>query len=472
MSGFGVSVSGGGAGVITGAGTINTVAKFTAPGVIGNSSITDDGTEAVVVSRLSAPGTGLNSERFGAGSVAIGDRSVVFGNGATADTFGTAIDSVAIGFAANVAASGVAIGSGANAGAAGIAIGQGANATASAIAIGGTASNNFSIAIGFGSNTSTAPDAIAIGKSAFTNLTATNSVVLGTSAGTDGGDSVIIGHTARGTGAINTVVIGSHSSVTGNNSIAIGYLAVAGTANTLVIGSTTAPITGVFIGSGQTSTAPSALAFNGQSASGVDVAGGAMRITGGRGTGAGLGGSFVVQTAQATGSSAVLNALATVFSIDQLGRIVSTLPANTNNLTLSTEFTDLDINMARTVTWATGAIVLQRFVRFRQPTMAFVAASVVTDAATCYIDGAPVAGANATLTNTWGLFVNGATKMTSILDLSAIAAGSPNIKITATSDVPVVTWGAGAETIKASTAPAGYLEITVGGVSRYVPFWI
>lgn len=57
------------------------------------------------------------------------------------------------------------------------------------------------------------------------------------------------------------------------------------------------------------------------------------------------------------------------------------------------------------------------------------------------------------------------------IDLSAITAGNPNLKITATSDTPAVTWGAVSETIKVSTAPAGYLEILVGANARYIPFW-
>lgn len=56
------------------------------------------------------------------------------------------------------------------------------------------------------------------------------------------------------------------------------------------------------------------------------------------------------------------------------------------------------------------------------------------------------------------------------LDISAIAAGSPNLVVTATSDTPTVVWSA-IGTFIASTAPSGYMEITVGGNSRYIPFW-
>ena len=80
--------------------------------------------------------------------------------------------------------------------------------------------------------------------------------------------------------------------------------------------------------------------------------------------------------------------------------------ANTN-MTLSTEVSDVVYNLARTVQWATGAITTQRAVRVMAPTYAFVGASTVTNAATFAISGAPVAGTNATLTNTYAFWVQG-----------------------------------------------------------------
>lgn len=53
------------------------------------------------------------------------------------------------------------------------------------------------------------------------------------------------------------------------------------------------------------------------------------------------------------------------------------------------------------------------------------------------------------------------------LDLSQIAAGSSNLTITATSDTPTTTWTTGATT----TSPLGFIEITVGGNARYIPFY-
>lgn len=57
------------------------------------------------------------------------------------------------------------------------------------------------------------------------------------------------------------------------------------------------------------------------------------------------------------------------------------------------------------------------------------------------------------------------------VDISGIAAGTANFRVTATSDTPTDTWGAVTETFKVSAAPSGYLEISVGGNPRYIPFW-
>lgn len=85
------------------------------------------------------------------------------------------------------------------------------------------------------------------------------------------------------------------------------------------------------------------------------------------------------------------------------GRGWSFTPGTHTALTASTENIDFAVFTNRTVTWNTGALTLQRFFSIGQPTMAFAAASTVTTAATFNIDGAPIAGANATLTNSFAI---------------------------------------------------------------------
>lgn len=78
--------------------------------------------------------------------------------------------------------------------------------------------------------------------------------------------------------------------------------------------------------------------------------------------------------------------------------------AHTAN-TASTEMVDVNVNLARTVQWATGALATQRAFLVQAPTYAFVGASTITDAATLAVSGAPVAGTNATITNPYALWV-------------------------------------------------------------------
>lgn len=78
-------------------------------------------------------------------------------------------------------------------------------------------------------------------------------------------------------------------------------------------------------------------------------------------------------------------------------------------VTASTEQSDLYVNLGRTVTWATGALTNQRCVRIAAPTLAFAGASTVTNAATLYIDAAPQAGTNATITNAYAVWVDAGT---------------------------------------------------------------
>lgn len=228
-------------------------------------------------------------------------------------------------------------------------------------------------------------------------------------------------------------------------------------------------------------------------------------------------------------------------------------------LTASTEVTDVNINLARTIGITGGALTTNRSVRIQSPTIAFTSSTTLTNActvdisgpptsgnantnitnpstlrlgsgnatyissaslnysnivclahtitltgttqvttaaggvhqlslgvitvtdsssvtmdqaATLYIAGAPAAGGSVTITNPYALWVDaGTSRFDGPIDLSNISAGSSNMILTATSDTPTVTWGTVSETFKASAAPSGYMEVTVGGSARYIPFW-
>ncbi len=99
-----------------------------------------------------------------------------------------------------------------------------------------------------------------------------------------------------------------------------------------------------------------------------------------------------ISLTQVAGSTGVLQALA----IDN---------ANHTSQTASTEVQNIASD-AYTRTWATGAITTQREIFFGRPTYAFAGASVITDAATMYIENAPAAGTNATITNSYALWID------------------------------------------------------------------
>lgn len=88
--------------------------------------------------------------------------------------------------------------------------------------------------------------------------------------------------------------------------------------------------------------------------------------------------------------------------------ITATGAAHTS-LAASTEATDVNLNLARQVQFAAGAIATQRAMRIQAPTYAFTGASTITTASTVSISGAPVAGTNATITNSYALNVEAGT---------------------------------------------------------------
>ena len=81
--------------------------------------------------------------------------------------------------------------------------------------------------------------------------------------------------------------------------------------------------------------------------------------------------------------------------------------AASTGIPASTEVAQARFNFAQTRTWETGALALQRTVRVQAETLAFVGASVVTDAVTLQVSGPPIVGANATITQPWAAWFGG-----------------------------------------------------------------
>jgi len=85
-------------------------------------------------------------------------------------------------------------------------------------------------------------------------------------------------------------------------------------------------------------------------------------------------------------------------------------------LTASTEAPSIYFNAGQTRQHATGALTLQRDMRVSGSTHSAVAASTITNAAAFAVDGACIAGTNATLTNSHAIYVPG----------SAVGSGTTN----------------------------------------------
>lgn len=136
----------------------------------------------------------------------------------------------------------------------------------------------------------------------------------GSSIGTAGG-SIFIGYdTGTNTlGNVNgSIFIGHQATASGNStgSIALGTFAKTTANNQFVCGGSSGfSIGDAYFGSGVVDTAPVGFTLNATGGSGTDIAGGSARLAGGKSTGAGLGGSVILSTSPASGSSATLNSL-------------------------------------------------------------------------------------------------------------------------------------------------------------------
>ena len=289
------------------------------------------------------PGAGGNSTRLGPSSLTPGTDDIAIGSIASTTTGFT--QQIAIG--ANITVAGNdAIGIGTNVlsfGTDTIAIGRGANTNYE--------SQSAGIAIGGGSE-SRAPGSIAIGGGAAVAGTINDccgAVSIGNASDAFGEESIVIGSSSSvaatadqsilfGQGAvisgsaIGSVALGNYTSIAGHSfSIALGTQAVVTGANQLVVGNVSYPITNFYIGEGVVSTSPGSLVINATGGSGTNIAGGALTIAGGKGTGTGAGGSIIFQTASAGSTGTALNSLTTRFTIDTATSTFATdIVADTN----------------------------------------------------------------------------------------------------------------------------------------------
>lgn len=105
-----------------------------------------------------------------------------------------------------------------------------------------------------------------------------------------------------------------------------------------------------------------------------------------------------------TVTTPVLAISPTVGTGTQPSSVTVTAPNHTA-LTAATEYSDVFLNLNRTVQFSAGFLSSQRAIKISAPTYSAVSASTFTNAATIQIDSAPIAGTNLTLTNAYALRV-------------------------------------------------------------------
>lgn len=234
------------------------------------------------------------------------------------------------------------------------------------------------------------------------------------------------------TGADNTAS-GFHSlmkSVTGANNTSSGAYSLFNTT-----GSTN---TAIGYNAGATNTTGSNNTFLGGSS---DATSGAFTGSTAVGTSAKFGASNVISLGTTTGSGVTVGigtqTPTSRFHIIEpavatgVPNVMTVVGGAHTNMTASTEVVGVDYNLSSTKQWATGAIATQRSFLIRAPTYAFVGASTITNAATLAITGAPIAGTNATLTNSVALWIQGgASQFDDVSKHSEGTGAAPSITFT------------------------------------------
>lgn len=136
------------------------------------------------------------------------------------------------------------------------------------------------------------------------------------------GRNVLIGYNVNaGANTYWSTVVGYEAGGNVNGSNAFGYGSAPTATGQFVSGSTVVPITDVYFGCGVVHATPVDVTIHGTGGSGTDVSGGDIILAGGRGTGAGAGGSVKLQTAAAGTSGTSLNTLATHVEVTSAGGI-------------------------------------------------------------------------------------------------------------------------------------------------------
>jgi len=209
---------------------------------------------------------------------------------------------------------------------------------------------NYAVAIGYTANAATS--SIAIGHLA--TASAIESIAIGNSTPTAAGArSIAFGRGANvGSSGTESIGIGYGVSTNNANCVVLGRGATSTAANQFVLGSNGYETSQVFFGEGVVAaTVPTSISINPTGASGTDIAGGCtFYLNGARGTGTGVGGDLVFQTAPPGGTGSTPGTLTERLRIDDNGIVTfsSTASVRHNGLTLELN-ADADAGTAETV---------------------------------------------------------------------------------------------------------------------------
>lgn len=164
---------------------------------------------------------------------------------------------------------------------------------------------------------------------------------------------------ARNTGVSSAIGVGS-----GQLSFSTAISATAGTASTLTNKMLLLNNGDLVIGNGDTSGTPTSPLLRATNGSGTNIPGGAFTIVGGQGTGTGIGGSIVFQTAPAGLTGSTLNAAVERLRIQSDGNVgigaagpVAKLDVNTNalvNPTINPAYAQSGISLSNSTVATTG----------------------------------------------------------------------------------------------------------------------
>ncbi|MFA6256695.1 MAG: hypothetical protein WCT29_00065 [Candidatus Paceibacterota bacterium] len=192
-----------------------------------------------------------------------------------------------------------------------------------AVGAGASTTHGASVALGANASVSGQDNGVAIGYGATVSGNWNGSIAIGSGATTSctNGICTAIGYSATASGQ-NAHAIGYQANAANVNSFALGYGATTSATGQFVLGSNAANINDAYLGQGVTAATPSGFSINASGGSGTNIAGANLTLAGGKGTGNAAGGSLIFSTSDAGASGTTLQSLTEKFRITAAGQFL------------------------------------------------------------------------------------------------------------------------------------------------------